>query len=70
MDAASVHFGRRLVEIIRAKQSEMSKPLLMGQALDYPDYRARAGYLRALADVISWMEKVSMEDEDSHVGGL
>jgi hypothetical protein len=63
LDAASLYFGRRLLEIVREKQLEMQKPLLSGQALDFPDYKARAGYLRALSDVVSWMETISLEEE-------
>jgi hypothetical protein len=63
MDAASLFFGRRLLELIQDKQGEMQKPLLLGQALDFPDYKQRAGYLRGLADVVKWMEDITMEDE-------
>ena len=65
MDAASLYFGRKLMERIRAKQAEMSKPLLLGLALDYPDYKARAGYLKGLAEVVTWMEAIGMEDEET-----
>ena len=67
MDAASLYFGRRLMEMIEDKQAEMQKPLLQGQAIDYPDYRARAGYLRGLADVVSWMTQITLEDEDKGI---
>ena len=63
MDAASLYFGRRLMEIIRDKQIEMQKPLLQGRAIDFPDYKDRAGYLRGLSDVVEWMKEISMEDE-------
>jgi hypothetical protein len=63
MDAASIYFGRQLQDRIADKQREMTKPLLMGQAIDYPDYRHRAGYLRGLADVLEWMKQISFEDE-------
>jgi hypothetical protein len=66
LDAASLYFGRRLMELIRDKQAEMQKPLLLGQAIDYPDYRGRAGYLRALAEVVNWMEAITLEDENTH----
>jgi hypothetical protein len=65
LDAASLYFGGKLLEIIRAKQAEMSKPLLLGQALDYPDYKARAGYLKGLADVVGWMKSIDMEDKET-----
>ena len=56
--------------MIREKQAAMTKPLLMGQAVDYPDYMKRAGELKAYAQVIDWMELISMEDEKTHVGDL
>jgi hypothetical protein len=65
LDAASLYFGGRLMKLIREKQAEMSKPLLMGQALDYADYRDRAGYLKALTAVVGWMEEIGMEDEET-----
>jgi hypothetical protein len=68
MDAASIYFGRKLMEMIRDKQAEMTKPLVNGQAIDYPDYRARAGYLKGLADVAAWMETITLEDEERHIG--
>lgn len=64
MDSASLYFGRRLMDMIQEKQAEMRKPLLQGQAIDYPDYRARAGYLTGLADVVRWMESITLEDEE------
>jgi hypothetical protein len=70
VDATSVYYGRRLLEIIREKQAEMSKPLLQGQAIDYPDYMKRAGELKAYAQVIDWMDQIRMEDERTHVGTL
>ena len=66
MDAASLFFGRRLMEMIREKQAEMQKPLLQGQALDFPDYKQRAGYLKGLTDVVGWMEQINMEDEKQY----
>jgi hypothetical protein len=68
MDAASIYFGRKLMEMIRDKQAEMTKPLVNGQAIDYPDYRARAGYLKGLAEVVAWMETITLEDEERHIG--
>jgi hypothetical protein len=52
------------MDMIREKQGEMTKPLLLGQAVDYPDYRHRAGYLKGLSDVVAWMEKITLEDEE------
>jgi hypothetical protein len=63
VDAASLYFGRRLMDLIAEKQAEMMKPLLQGRATDYPDYKDRAGYLRGLSDVVKWMEMITMEDE-------
>jgi hypothetical protein len=64
VDAGSLYFGRRLLDLIREKQEALSKPLLMGQASDWGDYKHRAGYLKGLSDVIAWMEKISFEDEE------
>ena len=64
MDAASLFFGRKLLDIIAAKQAEMTRVLLQGQGvIDYPDYRHRAGYLSGLADVVKWMEAITLEDD-------
>ena len=63
MDAASLYFGRRLMDMIQEKQAEMTKPLLMGQAVDYPDYMKRAGELKGYANVITMMTQITMEDE-------
>lgn len=70
MDAASLFFGRKLLEMIREKQAEMTKPLVLGQARDYPDYVARANYLKGLADVVTWMDMISTEDELFHGGNV
>jgi hypothetical protein len=63
VDAASIYFERRLLDKIREKQAEMTKPLLMGQAIDYPDYMKRAGELIAYAVVEKFMKEITMEDE-------
>jgi hypothetical protein len=63
VDAASVYLGRKLLELIDEKQAEMSRALLMGKALDFPDYKERAGYLRGLYDVGQWMAAISTQDE-------
>jgi hypothetical protein len=68
MDAASVYLGRKLMEMIREKQAEMTKPLVSGQALDFPDYKQRAGYLKGLAEVVAWIEAINFEDEERHIG--
>jgi hypothetical protein len=66
LDAASVFFGRRLLELIHERQATWQKPLLMGQMADFAEYKDRAGYLRALADVVKMMESITMQDEESH----
>ena len=64
MDAASLFFGHKLLDIIHEKRAEMTKVLLQGQGVvDYPDYRHRAGYLSGLADVEKWMAAITLEDE-------
>jgi hypothetical protein len=63
LDAASLYFGRRLMDMIREKQTALTKPLLQGQAIDFPDYKQRAGELRAYDQVVRWMEDITMEDE-------
>ncbi len=52
------------MDVIEEKQAEMRKPLLEGRAIDYPDYRARAGYLTGLADVVKWMKEITLKDEE------
>lgn len=66
MDAASVFALRKLIERIEEKQREMTKPLILGQAIDFADYRQRAGFLAGLADVRRWIEEISLEDEERH----
>jgi hypothetical protein len=63
LDAASVYFGHRLLDLIHEKQAEMMKKLMQGVAVDFADYKDRAGYLRALADVVTMMEQITMADE-------
>jgi hypothetical protein len=63
LDAASHYFGHRLSKMIEEKQAEMIKRLLQGVAVDYADYKDRSGYLRALSDVVDWMDQISMADE-------
>ena len=63
MDAGSLYFGRRLMDIITEQQAAKLYPLAQGMALDFGDYKDRAGYLRALSDVLKWMESITMEDE-------
>lgn len=70
MDATSVFLSRKLGEMIEEKQREMLRPLINGQATDYPDYQKRAGYLRALDDVMSWIDDISAEEDDKGRGPL
>ena len=63
MDAASLYFSRLLLEKIQAKQAEMMKRLMQGVATDYADYKDRAGYLRALSEVVTWMEDITLADQ-------
>jgi hypothetical protein len=64
LDAASLHFGRRLMDLIREREAVRREPLLMGQATDFADYKFKAGYLRALADVVGFMDGITMEDDN------
>lgn len=68
MDATSIFLGRKLGERIEAKQREMLRPLINGQAADFPDYQKRAGYLKALSDVAEWIQEIDAE-EDEHGRG-
>jgi hypothetical protein len=63
MDALSNFLGRELMKRIETKREEMLKPLVMGQAADYPDYRARAAYLKALADVHKMIEDIDLDGD-------
>ena len=68
MDATSIFLGKKLIEVIEAKQKEMLRPLIQGAAVDFPDYKKRAGYLEALGDVIKWIDEINAE-EDNHGRG-
>ena len=74
MDTESLYFGRlinsgRLMEIIQEKQAALEPVLLSGHAIDFADYKDRAAYLRALSDVVKWMNEISREDERTHGSG-
>lgn len=69
MDAASIFLARKLIEIIEQKQQEMLRPLIRGQAVDYADYRKRAGYLEALGDVMGWIEQINAEEDERAYAG-
>ena len=69
MDATSIFVARKLSEMIEDKQREMLRPLINGQAADFPDYQKRAGYLRALEDVKTWIGEISAEEVNQSGGG-
>jgi hypothetical protein len=68
LDALSSLLGRKLTEAINLRRSEYLRPLIAGQATDYPDYKSRTGYLKALADVERMIEEIRVE-EDRRVHG-
>jgi hypothetical protein len=68
MDAMSIFVARKLHELIEAKEREMLRPLIQGSATDYPDYQKRAGYLRALGDVRTWIDEINAEEDDQGRG--
>lgn len=68
MDATSIFVARTLAEKIDEKTREMLRPLINGQATDFPDYQKRAGYLRALEDVKTWLSEISTEEDDQGRG--
>lgn len=68
MDAASVFLGRELVKRIQDRREEYLRPLIAGQAADYPEYRARASYLRALDEVEQWIADVRLDEEERRRG--
>ena len=51
------------MDMIHTKQAEMMKRLMQGVALDFADYKERAGYLKGLADVLDMMNHIKAEDE-------
>jgi hypothetical protein len=68
MDAWSNFLGRKLSEQIQLRREEYLRPLILGQATDYPDYKQRTGYLNALADVERMMAEIKT-DEDRKLDG-
>jgi hypothetical protein len=68
MDAMSNFLGRKLLEEIEVRRAEFLRPLLSGQATDYPDYKHRTGYLKALADVEAIIKRIRV-DEDRRLSG-
>jgi hypothetical protein len=72
MDAMSNFLGRKLTEAIIARREEFLRPLISGQATDYPDYKSRTGYLKALADIEQMMREIRLEEDrrlDGAFGG-
>lgn len=63
MDALSNFLGRELLKLINEKREAHMRVLVGGQATDYPDYRARASYLRALADVEQMITDINLEGD-------
>lgn len=70
MDAMSVFVAKKLTEMIEAKQKEMLRPLINGSATDFSDYQKRAGYLKALGDVIEWIDEINATEDDQGRGPL
>jgi hypothetical protein len=70
MDASSIFVARKLIERIEDKQREMLRPLIQGAATDFPDYQKRAGYLKALGEVIEWIGEIDAEEDDQGRGPL
>lgn len=68
MDAMSNFLGRQLTEMIATRREEYLRPLLNGQASDYPDYKHRTGYLKALHEVEQMIESIRVE-EDTRLHG-
>ena len=68
MDAMSNFLGRQLLEMIETRRAEYLQPLLNGSASDYPDYKHRTGYLKALHDVEVMIESIRVT-EDTRLHG-
>jgi hypothetical protein len=66
MDALSNFLGRELIKRINEKREAHMRVLVGGQAVDYPDYRARASYLRALGDVEQMITDINLEGDRPH----
>ena len=63
MDPLSNMLGRGLMKAIEEKREAHMRVLLAGQAVDYPDYRARSSYLRALADVEQMIKDIDLDGD-------
>jgi hypothetical protein len=68
MDMVSGLLARKLMEEIGHLREEYLRPLVNGQASDYPDYKSRTGYLKALHDFEQMIKRISNE-EDRRVHG-
>lgn len=62
--------GRALKGKIQALREEYLKPLVNGQASDYPDYKARTGYLKALKDFEKLIDDFNADDERQVYGAF
>jgi hypothetical protein len=62
VDAASTWFQLALEKRLADLAQERTQYLADGSAQDYPDYRHRVGYLRALTDVHAICEDIAKED--------
>jgi hypothetical protein len=63
MDALSNLLGRELMKAMTEKREAHMRVLLAGQAVDYPDYRARSSYLRALADIEQMIKDIDLDGD-------
>jgi hypothetical protein len=63
MDGPSSILGRKLMDEIAQLREEYLRPLVNGQASDYPDYKSRTGYLKALHDFEQTIIRISAEDD-------
>ena len=62
------YLAGKLIEEIAKLREEYLRPLINGQATDYPDYKARTGYLKALHDFEQLIIRISGE-EDRRIHG-
>ena len=68
MDSSSTVLGRRLKTRIEAELDVRSKAVLAGTPADHAAYREGVGYLRALRNVIEWMDVAENLDETNQRG--
>jgi hypothetical protein len=68
LDAASVYGLRTLQERIKQRVEEYTLPMIRGQMEDYAAYRERGGYLKALGEVLDWIDRIdASEDQRSGI---